>query len=57
MQEMQVQYFSWEDPLKMATHSSIPAWKTPWAEDPGGYSQMSWKELDTTEHKHKAHFI
>ena len=27
-----------EDPLEkeMATHSSIPAWKTPWTEEPGG---------------------
>ena len=27
-----------EDPLKegMATHSSILAWRTPWAEEPGG---------------------
>ena len=29
-----------ERPLKkgMATHSSILAWETPWAEEPGGYS-------------------
>ena len=28
----------WEDPLEegMATHSSILAWKIPWAEEPGG---------------------
>ena len=27
-----------EDPLEkeMATHSSIPAWEIPWAEEPGG---------------------
>ena len=27
-----------EDPLEkeMATHSNIPAWKIPWAEEPGG---------------------
>ena len=26
-----------EDPLKeMATHSSVPAWAIPWAEEPGG---------------------
>ena len=30
----------WEDPLEeeMPTHSSILAWKIPWAEEPGGYS-------------------
>ena len=29
----------WEDSLEkeMATHSSILAWKTPWAEEPTGY--------------------
>ena len=27
-----------EDPLKevMATHSSVPAWRIPWTEEPGG---------------------
>ena len=27
----------WEDPLEkeVATHSSIPAWRIPWTEDPG----------------------
>ena len=24
-----------EDPLGMATHSSILAWRTPWTEEPG----------------------
>ena len=38
MQEMWVQFLDWEDPLekKMATHSSILAWKIPWTEGPGG---------------------
>ena len=38
MQEMQVQSLDWEDPLEegMATHSSIPARKIPWREEPGG---------------------
>ena len=37
MQETQVQSLRQEDPLeeKMATHSSIIAWKIPWAEEPG----------------------
>ena len=35
----------------MATHSSIIAWKIPWAED-GGYSPCGHKELDRTEHTH-----
>ena len=37
MQEMQVQSLGGEDPLekKMATYSSILAWKIPWTEEPG----------------------
>ena len=37
MQETQVQFLSWEDPLEegMATHSSIFAWRIPWTEEPG----------------------
>ena len=36
--EAQVCSLGWEDPLEkeMATHSSIPAWRIPWTEDPGG---------------------
>ena len=26
--------------LEMATHSSIPAWKIPWTEEPGGLQSM-----------------
>ena len=42
MQETWVQSLGWEDPLKkeMVTHSSIPAWKIPWAEGPGGLKSM-----------------
>ena len=37
VQETQVQSQSQEDPLekKMATHSSILAWRLPWTEEPG----------------------
>ena len=37
MQETQVQSLGGEDPLekKMATHSSILAWRIPWTEEPG----------------------
>ena len=40
-----------EDPLekKMATHSSIHAWKIPWTKSLVGYSPRGCKELDTTE--------
>ena len=38
MRETWVQSLGWEDPLEkeMATHSSIPAWRIPWMEEPGG---------------------
>ena len=37
-QETWARSLGWEDPLEkeMATHSSIFAWKIPWAEEPGG---------------------
>ena len=38
MQETGVQSLGQEDPLekRMATHSSILAWRIPWAVEPGG---------------------
>ena len=38
MQEMQVRSLGQEDALEegMATHSRIPAWGSPWTEEPGG---------------------
>ena len=46
MQEMQVQFLGWEDPLEkeMATHSSILAWEIPWREEPGGLQSLGSKE-------------
>ena len=37
-QETRVQSLGEEDPLEegMATDSSIPAWRIPWTEEPGG---------------------
>ena len=51
MQEIQVQFLGWEDPLEkeMATHSSILAWRIPWTEEPDGLQSMVSKESDTTE--------
>ena len=42
MQETQVSPLGHEDPLekKMATHSSILAWRIPRAEEPGGLQSM-----------------
>ena len=37
MQETRVRFLGWEEPLEkeMATHSSIIAWRIPWAEELG----------------------
>ena len=42
MQETWVRSLGQEDPLekKMATHSSILAWKIPWTEEPGRLESM-----------------
>ena len=42
MQETWVHSLDWEDPLekKMATHSSILAWRIPWTEEPDGLQSM-----------------
>ena len=49
-QETQVRPLGCEDPLekKMATHSSILAWRNPWTEEPGRLQPMGLQELDTT---------
>ena len=42
MQERCVGSLGWEDPLEkgMAIHSSILAWRIPYAEEPGGLPSM-----------------
>ena len=42
MQKTEVQSLVWESPLEngMAIHSSILAWRIPWAEEPGGLQTM-----------------
>ena len=51
MQETLVRSLDQEHPLEkgMATHSSILAWKIPWAEELMGYSPWGHKESDMTE--------
>ena len=50
---MRVPSLDREDPLeeKMATHSSILAWRIPWTEEPGGWwaTVHSFAESDMTE--------
>ena len=42
MLEIWVQFLGQEDPLEedTATHSSVLAWRFPWAEEPGGLQPM-----------------
>ena len=42
LQETRIGSLGWEDPLEKgtATHSSIPAWRIPWTEEPGGLQSM-----------------
>ena len=49
VQETQIRSLGQEDPLeeKMATHSSILAWETPWTEEPG---RLQSKELQRVGH-------
>ena len=51
MEETRVQSLGQEDPLekKMATHSTLLAWKIPWTEKPGGLQSMG-SQRDITEH-------
>ena len=51
VQETQVQYLGWEDPLEKgkAAHSSILAWEIPWIEKPSGLWSTEPKQLDMTE--------
>ena len=50
MQETRVQSLGWEYPLEeeMATHSSIPAWRISWTEEPGRLQSM---ELQRVGHE------
>ena len=42
MQDTWIWVLGREDPLEkgMATHSSIPAWRIPWTDEPGGLQSM-----------------
>ena len=48
-QETWVQSLGQEDPLEkeIATHSSTPAWKIPWIEEPGGLQSMGLQKRQT----------
>ena len=47
---MQVWSLRQEDPLEegMETHSSTPAWRIPWTEEPGGLQSMGSERPEVT---------
>ena len=51
IRENGVRSLGWEDPLETetATHSSTPAWRIPWAEEPGGLQSTESPRSRTTE--------
>ena len=50
VQETQIRFLGQKDPLEeeMATHSSILAWRIPWAEEPERLQSMGSQESDMT---------
>ena len=51
-QETRVRSLDWEDPLekRMATHSSTPAWKIPWTEEPGRLQSLGLQRIQNWAH-------
>ena len=58
MQENWGQSLGWEDPLEkgIATHSSIPAWRIPWTEEPGGLQSMGSQRIRHNREQLSLHF-
>ena len=61
MQETQVPSLGQQDPLQkeITTHSSFPAWKIPWREEPGGLQSVGLQKSRTqlrAEHTHHLKF-
>ena len=58
MKETWVRSLGQEDPLKeeMAPQSSLPAWRIPWTEEPGGLQSM-WSQKDCTAERLSTHML
>ena len=61
MKETLVWFLGQEDPLELATHSSILAWRIPWTEAPGGlqrvgHEQSDWAQAQTREQTPAGYF-
>ena len=54
MQETQVGSLDREEPLEegVATYSSVPAWRVPWAEEPGGLQSVGSQSRRLRERTH-----
>ena len=59
VQETWIRSLGWKGPLEkgMATHSSIPAWRIPWTEKPGGLQSGGPKESDMTKRLMHTHIF
>ena len=59
MQKTWVRSLDQEDPLEeeIAVHSSIPAWETQWAEEPGGLQSMGSQDSDMTQQLNHHHHV
>ena len=57
--ETRVRSLGQEGPLEkeMATHSSMHAWKIPWAKEPSGLQSMEWQRVRQTERLHFSFFL
>ena len=51
IQDTQVRYLDWEDPLEngMTTHSSTLDWEIPWTNEPGRLQSMRLPRINMTE--------
>ena len=49
MQETRVQPLGWENPMEegVATHSSVPAWRIPCTEEPGGPQSIGSQRIES----------
>ena len=47
MKQMWAGSLGQEDPLEeeIATHSSVPSWRMPWTEEPGGLQSLGWQRV------------
>ena len=56
---MRVQFLGREDPLEedVATHSSIPTWEIPWAEEPGRLQSMGLQRVGHNGAQQRAGYV